>query len=75
MRRIAFATCEDDFRKQMSRTFDDLSVLAEHHKWNDRVFDGFSAEFRIIHEGGTFRFNQKRAGSGNPRGFRPRMGE
>jgi hypothetical protein len=62
VRRIAFATCEVDFLEQMSRILDDLTVFAEHGKLKQGMFDRFSAEFGIVSEGRTFRFDQKRAG-------------
>jgi hypothetical protein len=64
VRRIAFATCKNDFDEQISRIVEDLTVLAEQGNLNNAMFERFSAEFGIIRDDEGFRFDQERAGVG-----------
>jgi hypothetical protein len=75
VRRIAFATCEVNFLEQMSRIVDDLTVLAEHDKLNQGMFDRFRTEFGIISEGRRCASTKNEQRSGNPCGLGLKMGE
>jgi hypothetical protein len=75
VRRIAFATCEVDFLEQMSRIFDDLTVLAEHDKLNQRCSIGFPRNSESSVKAGRFASIKYEQRSGNLCGFGQRMGE
>jgi hypothetical protein len=73
-RMIAFATCENNFNEQVSRTLDDLTALVALGELNQRIFNRFSEEFGIIQNGAEFRFDPDLAGHGQFLWYRTKKG-
>jgi hypothetical protein len=65
VRRLTFATGDQDFSETIVRTIDDLAVIAEMRQLNEQLFYKFSEEFGIVSgEWEGFRFAPERTGRG-----------